>query len=156
MASLFFRNFIFTILHPGIVAGLIPYWILRRAEVAFPGAWGLLQFSGAAVFIAGLALMLKCIAQFAIEGRGTLSPADPTKQLVIKGMYRYSRNPMYVGVMLILTGEAIFFQLADLWAYAFCIFLLFNVFIFFVEEPRLHRDFGQDYRDYCAKVRRWI
>lgn len=156
MASLFLRNLIFTILHPGIVAGLIPYWILRRAGVAFPNAWGLLQFSGAIIFIAGLVLLLNCIARFAIEGRGTLSPADPTKHLVVKGMYRHSRNPMYVGVMLILAGEALFFRLADLWLYAFGVFLLFNAFIFFVEEPRLRRDFGQDYLDYCAKVRRWI
>ena len=100
--------------------------------------------------------MFHCIIRFAVEGRGTLSPADPTKKLVIKGLYGFSRNPMYVGVMMILIGEATFFQSGSLCIYLLFIFLAFNVFILLFKEPRLHEEFGEDYRTYCQKVRRWF
>jgi protein-S-isoprenylcysteine O-methyltransferase Ste14 len=72
---------------------------------------------------------------------------------VIKGLYRYSRNPMYVGVMLILIGESVFFNSPSLWAYSLVIFILF---ILLVEEPRLRKDFSTAYREYCKQVRRWL
>ena len=100
--------------------------------------------------------MLECIFRFAVEGRGTLSPADPTKKLVIRGLYRFSRNPMYIGVMMILIGEAIFFQSKNLWIYLLFIFLAFNLFVLLVEEPRFRKDFGKDYYKYCKEVRRWF
>ena len=100
--------------------------------------------------------MLHCIVNFAIKGRGTLSPADPTKRLVINGLYKYSRNPMYIGVILILVGESIFSRSQSLWIYSLIIFIAFNVFIVGFEEPRLRSDFGEEYRAYCKKVRRWM
>ena len=156
LISLLLRNLFFTILQPGIVVGLVPYWILKNAAIDFPSHWTLLHCIGLIVFIPGLFIMLKCILQFAFEGKGTLSPADPTKHLVVKGLYKYSRNPMYIGVLLILLGEWIFFQLHAMLIYTFLIFILFNLFILFVEEPRLKKDFKNDYEVYCKKVRRWI
>ena len=100
--------------------------------------------------------MLICIISFAVKGRGTLSPADPTKKLVVTGLYRYSRNPMYIGVVMILTGEAIFFQSVSLWIYLLVVIIAFNIFILLHEEPRLQKDFGEEYKKYCQKVRRWI
>ncbi len=159
MLSLFIRNLIFTILQPGIVAGLIPYLILGDKvsdmfvqRLSHQG----LHSSGAIVFLIGLAIMLTCIISFAVNGRGTLSPIDPTKKLVISGLHRFSRNPMYVGVTLILIGEAIFFQSTELWFYSLFVFVTFNIFTILVEEPRLQRDFGEEYKTYCKKVRRWI
>jgi protein-S-isoprenylcysteine O-methyltransferase Ste14 len=100
--------------------------------------------------------MINCIVNFAIKGKGTLSPADPTKELVTGGLYRFSRNPMYIGVMMILIGEAIFFQSFSLWIYSLVVFIGFNIFILVHEEPRLRKAFGDDYNNYCRKVRRWI
>ena len=159
MAALFIRNLVFTILQPGIVAGLIPYLILGE-KVNDLFVQQLLQRglhdSGAIIFVIGFVIMLRCIISFAVQGRGTLSPADPTKRLVVSGLYKFSRNPMYVGVILILIGEAIFFQSGELWMYTLLVFIGFNMFIILVEEPRLKRDFGEEYKSYCEKVRRWI
>lgn len=157
MVSLFFRNLLFTILQPGIVAGLIPYLILgSRATETFKQPFGALHYTALAVFVLGFIIMLACIISFAVEGRGTLSPADPTKKLVVKGLYRYSRNPMYVGVMMMLIGEGIFFRSDALWGYTLFVFVLFNIFIRYIEEPRLMRDFGEEYASYCKRVRKWL
>jgi len=108
------------------------------------------------IFLIGLTILLSCIIRFAVEGRGTLSPADPTKRLVVKGLYKYSRNPMYVGVILILIAESIFFKSSDLLLYSLFVFICFNLFVIFVEEPRLKRDFTSEYLNYCKQVRRWV
>src|SRR6185369_6365872 len=137
MISLFLRNLFFTILQPGLVAGLIPYLLLRNNhKTFFPDSWTIWQYAGAVIAVSGFFIMLMCIFRFAAEGRGTLSPLDPTKKLVISGLYRYSRNPMYVGVMLLLTGEAVFWQSLILAGYAALVFAGFNLFILLHEEPR--------------------
>jgi protein-S-isoprenylcysteine O-methyltransferase Ste14 len=157
MFSLFLRNLFFTILQPGIVVGLVPYLILgyrfsQRLKNDLTG----FQFVAVVVFIIGLAITLYCIGMFAVKGRGTLSPADPTKKLVVAGLYKFSRNPMYVGVMLMLVGEAIFFHSVALWIYAGFLFIAFHSFILLHEEPRLKEDFGEEYEAYMASVRRWL
>jgi protein-S-isoprenylcysteine O-methyltransferase Ste14 len=111
MISLFFRNLFFTILQPGIVAGLVPFVILQNVTKESSKELAFYHYSGIFLFAIGLVLMLTCITNFAIKGRGTLSPADPTKKLVTTGPYSFSRNPMYMGVMLILTGESNFFSI---------------------------------------------
>ncbi|MEW4922300.1 isoprenylcysteine carboxylmethyltransferase family protein [Algibacter sp. 2305UL17-15] len=157
MLSLFIRNLLFTILQPGLVAGLIPLWITGfRINNLFGKVWQLHHYIGIIVFLIGFVIMLWCIISFAIKGRGTLSPADPTKRLVVAGLYKFSRNPMYVGVTLILIGEAIFFQSVELWIYLLLVFITFNIFVILIEEPRLRNDFGEEYQRYCEKVRRWI
>lgn len=155
-ASLLIRNLIFTVLQPGLVAGLIPFYILGEDVNALAWPWPFHMYAGLLLFAIGLVIMLHCILQFALEGRGTLSPADPTKRLIIRGLYRISRNPMYVGVMMMLTGEAIMTQSPSLWIYSAIIFLAFNLFIMLREEPRLRKDFGKEYMIYCSKVRRWF
>ena len=157
MKSLLLRNIIFTILQPGIVAGLIPYLILRlKTNDLFAQQLRAYHYFGSLIFLLGFIIMLICIRSFAIIGKGTLSPADPTERLDITGFYKFSRNPMYVGVLLILIGEVIFFQSHLLIIYLLSIFTAFNIFILLIEEPRLRKDFGKEYREYCKKVRRWI
>ncbi|MBK6482341.1 MAG: isoprenylcysteine carboxylmethyltransferase family protein [Chitinophagaceae bacterium] len=157
MLSLFLRNLFFTILQPGIVAGLIPLWIVSGNVSLLPlNMSGIHHYAGIILFTIGVGILFSCIISFARKGRGTLSPVDPTKKLVVEGLYRFSRNPMYVGVLMILIGEAVYFQSAYLSAYTVIIFLAFNVFIRLHEEPRLLRDFGVEYQQYCKKVRRWI
>lgn len=157
MLSLFLRNLLFTILQPGLAVVLIPYWILgdkikrvRTQPLQF------YHYLGIIVFIIGFVIMLHCIINFAVKGRGTLSPVDPTKRLVTTGLYRFSRNPMYLGVIIIIIGEALFFQSTYLGLYLLFLFLVFNLFIMLHEEPRLRKDFGEEYNKYCQKVRRWI
>ena len=157
MVSLFFRNLLFTVLQPGIVAGLVPYLILgENAKNVFDQPLTLYHALGVLIFVGGVVIMLICIISFAVKGQGTLSPADPTRKLVVAGLYQYSRNPMYVGVTMILVGEAIFFRSSSLWIYTFSVFTAFNLFILLVEEPRLRRDFEDDYTNYCKKVKRWF
>ena len=157
MFSLFYRNLFFTLLQPGMVAGLIP-WLIAGSDfkyaVTTPFSW--FQIIGIVLFIPGFMIMVHCIIRFAIDGRGTLSPADPTKQLVITGLYQYSRNPMYVGVMLILLGETLFAQSLYLLVYTGLVCIAFNLFIRYREEPRLSHDFGNEYEAYKKKVKRWV
>lgn len=157
MLSLLLRNLFFTIIQPGVVAGLIPFLIIKnKANDIFVQPLQFHHYAGAIIFIIGLAIMLSCIISFAVKGRGTLSPVDPTKQLVVSGLYKFSRNPMYVGVMLMLIGEAVFTQSVSLSVYSLFIFLFFHLFILIHEEPQLKRVFGEDYIAYRQKVRRWI
>lgn len=157
MLSLLLRNLLFTILQPGVVTGLIPYLLLRNSgKTFFPETWTIRYFTGAFIIIAGFSLLIYCILKFATEGKGTISPIDPTKKLVAKGLYRYSRNPMYVGAMTLLIGEAVFWQSPALALYAAVVFIGFNLFIILHEEPRLRRDFGAEYEEYFQNVRRWL
>ncbi len=151
---LLIKNLIFTILVPGTVAGFLPYLISARATpsmLAVPGRlWlgGLLALAGGAVY--GW-----CLWDFATHGRGTPAPIDPPKELVVRGLYRTMRNPMYVGVLLII---AAWLALRPSWAllgYAATVGLLFHGFVIAVEEPMLRRRFGAAYDTYCRKVRRW-
>jgi len=157
MLSLFFRNLFFTILQPGIVAGIVPFWILgNRFGIAFTPSLQFYQYPAILLFVAGVFILFDCIIRFAVEGRGTLSPADPTKKLVIIGLYRFSRNPMYIGVTMIITGEALFFYSFNIFIYLLLVFSAFNLFIILFEEPRLRKDFNADYSEYFKNVRRWI
>ncbi len=133
MTSLILRNTFYTILQPGLVAGLIPYLIIRWERVYFwPHGIGYGQLLGLVLMLVGLIIMLWCIINFALKGKGTLSPADPTKKLVVTGLYKFSRNPMYIGVLLILFGEANFFWSAFTWAlcdsYVNCVSELYRRF----------------------------
>lgn len=155
--SLFLRNLFFTILQPGIVAGLIPYRFVQpvlKTTIEEPFIFH--HFVGLLIFLFGFILMLICIANFAMHGRGTLSPADPTKKLVITGPYKFSRNPMYIGVMMMLIGESIFFQSLAVAIYALFVFIAFYTFVVGFEEPRLRDSFGEEYDEYVKRVRRWV
>jgi protein-S-isoprenylcysteine O-methyltransferase Ste14 len=155
MKSLFLRNLFFILLQPGVVAGLIPYLLWKNTHVAFH--WSGIRFY-LAVFIitVGMAILFHCSYLFASTGGGTISPIDPTRKLVTVGLYRFSRNPMYMGVITILSGEVILSGLMTLGAYAISIFAIFHLYIVFAEEPRLARDFGEPYKRYHYQVRRWV
>ena len=157
MTSLLLRNLLFTILQPGVVAGLIPYFLVReqiKTTLAVPIQ--LYHWIGIALIVSGALILLICIFDFARHGKGTLSPADPTKKLVVKGFYRYSRNPVYLAVMLILLGETIFMKSLKLGIYMSFVLAAFLLFIILFEEPRLYKTFGQDYAKYKERVGRWL
>ncbi len=135
---------------------LVPVWIARRYAVApAPGnSAGELafQFAGVALLVVGLLLFLASLRRFASEGKGTLAPWDPPRALVLRGPYRFVRNPMISGVIFILFGEAL-----ALLSLPHGVFLILNlVYIPLMEEPQLERRFGESYREYRRHVRRFL
>ncbi len=153
---LLFRNVLTIALFPGTVTLVIPYWLLF--PVAIPGlsAWTPLQAFAALCVATGLVLLLKSVWSFARIGKGTLAPFDETDRLIVVGLYRYVRNPMYIGVMMILLGESLFFTSWRLLLYALAMFTAFNAFIIGYEERRLSHKYGDEYREYCRRVGGWL
>jgi protein-S-isoprenylcysteine O-methyltransferase Ste14 len=147
---LLIRSIVAAAVLPGTVTVIVPGLILRGGG-QLPVRW-----SGLAPVAVGAAVLVRCIWEFAVAGRGTLAPMDPPTRLVVSGLYRYVRNPMYVAIMLILAGEAWFFRSVELLLYAAGFFLAANLFIVFHEEPALGRTFGGSYADYLRTVPRWV
>lgn len=150
------RSVATTILFPGTVAGYLPYRIVNPSRILGPSEWSWAQFAGGALLGTGAVVLLRCIWAFAHHGRGTLAPFDEPRKLVVQGLYRYVRNPMYVGVVLILLGEALFFWSGPLLVYTTLFFVAFNVIVMRYEEPRLRSKYGAEYERYCTRVGRWI
>jgi protein-S-isoprenylcysteine O-methyltransferase Ste14 len=149
------RSLLWTILMPGMVAGYIPWQYFGLNRVSFaPG--NPRQLLGLGSVVLGVALLAECIWEFARRGRGTLSPVDPPRHLVVDGLYRYVRNPMYVAVTLIVLGEALIAASGALVLYWLVFFTAANVFVIGYEEPWLRRRFGAAYENYSRHVGRWI
>jgi protein-S-isoprenylcysteine O-methyltransferase Ste14 len=145
---------------PFTMAVLIPLWLARREGItpapAGSAAGIAVQAGGLGLLIAGLTLFVASLRRFATEGRGTLAPWDPPRELVVRGPYRYVRNPMISGVLLVLVGEGLVLRSRAhlLWA---CVFFAINaVYIPLLEEPTLERRFGERYREYRRHVPRLV
>jgi len=151
---LLLRSIFFTFLLPGSVTILIPYLILRADSGRLN--FGPIRYAGLPLIVIGAAGLLWCIWQFFAEGRGTLAPVDPPKELVVNGLYRVVRNPMYVSVMLVLLGETLYFASAGIFIAAIIFFLATHLFIIFYEEPHLEKQFGDSYEEYRKRVGRWF
>jgi protein-S-isoprenylcysteine O-methyltransferase Ste14 len=149
------KTMIFTIIVPGAIIALIPYLLLSRNPASF-AHFGPFQFIGLIPLAIGAAIYFKCAWDFASTGKGTPAPIDPPKHLVARGLYRYVRNPMYVGVLLTLLGAAWLFSSWTLVIYAATVITWQHLFVVFYEEPALKRKFGQSYADYLARTPRWI
>jgi len=155
------RHALAILILPTTVTILVPRWILRGYAAvdsrwpATPTSW-IPRTLGILTILAGLSLLVWCVALFARVGKGTLAPWDPTKRLVAVGPYQYTRNPMITGVCTILVGEALTFgswRLA-LWAVTFIGFN--HVYFLLSEEPGLERRFGESYAEYKRTVPRWL
>jgi protein-S-isoprenylcysteine O-methyltransferase Ste14 len=135
---------------PGTVAFLVPgLWVwLARLSLHWP--------FGIALVVVGTAGLLWCIRDFYVSGKGTLAPWAPPQELVVVGLYRYSRNPMYVAVALILLGWAVTFLSIGLLVYALAVMAAFHVRVVFGEEPWLARTHGAAWQQYTRRVRRWL
>jgi protein-S-isoprenylcysteine O-methyltransferase Ste14 len=138
---------------PTIVAGLVP-WLLTRWHADEQSL--ALRILGGVVLAIGAALVLETTTRFALQGRGTPAPWAPPERFVVRGSYRFTRNPMYVGVIALIVGQALLLGREVLFAWAVAAWLLFHLFVVFEEEPGLRRRFGAQYEDYCARVRRWL
>jgi protein-S-isoprenylcysteine O-methyltransferase Ste14 len=149
------RTLIFTLLVPGTVAGWLPCYLLAsNGELRPPGPGA--QWLGVVPMMVGVAGYLWCAWEFTFTGKGTPGPWDPPRQLVARGLYRFSRNPMYVAVTLVLLGEAVFFGSWTLLMYALAVMTLFHLRVIFFEEPALRRSFGAAYEEYCLEAPRWL
>jgi len=150
------RTLLFTIAFPGSLVGLVPLWILH-ARLPPGHDWTTSRaFLGYAVAAIGAAVYVVCAREFATRGRGTPAPYDPPRKLVASGLYRWVRNPMYVGMFTILAGEALLFGSRSLAIYTVLLALGFHVRVALFEERALGRDFGDSYARYRATVPRWI
>jgi protein-S-isoprenylcysteine O-methyltransferase Ste14 len=147
---------LFLLLAPGLVAGLIPWW-LTGWEVEDPVSfWAPLRFVGAGLVIAGAAVLLHAFARFVVEGIGTPAPIAPTERLVVGGLYRYVRNPMYLAVLATVVGQSLLLGRLELLAYAAGLAGAFAAFVHWYEEPTLQRQFGEEYDAYRRTVPAWL
>jgi protein-S-isoprenylcysteine O-methyltransferase Ste14 len=147
---------LFLVLAPGCVAGVVPWWISRwRFHTPFAG-YEALRVIGAVLIAAGAFVVLDSFARFALQGLGTPAPVFPTKHLVVKGFYRYVRNPMYVAVVSVILGQALLFGDTRVFEYALIAWVVAHLFVLSYEEPTLRNTFGAEYAEFCANVPRWI
>lgn len=149
------RSLAWTLLVPGVVAGYVPWRFFGLREVQLD--WGRpLHLLALAPIGTGAALLVTCVWEFARSGRGTLSPVDPPRRLVVRGLYRYVRNPMYLSATLVLLGESLLTGSRGLLGYWVVWFTAVNVFVIAYEEPTLRRQFGAEYEAYARRVGRWL
>jgi protein-S-isoprenylcysteine O-methyltransferase Ste14 len=147
------KTLVFTVFVPGTVAGYIP-WRLRRgaAPVTSFEEWAAIT-----IIVMGIAIYLHtAFWGFALIGGGTPAPIAPTKILVVKGLHRYVRNPMYLGVALVIGGQAWLFHSLHILIYMACMLTVAHLFVVSYEEPTLRKQFGEEYDRYRATVPRWI
>lgn len=137
------------LLLPGMVAIVVPLWLARENGGPF-------RIAGVVPVATGLVLLLWCVRDFYVAGKGTLAPWAPPRRLVTIGLYRYSRNPMYIAVILMLCGWAIGFQSVRHWIYAGGVAAAFHLRVVFGEEPWLARTQGDEWARYKAQVPRWF
>lgn len=150
------KTSVFTLIVPFTVAGYVPLWLIAPEGSASEGSLGGFRFLGLVPLGFGALVYFWCAWDFSVAGRGTPAPIDPPKALVARGLYRHARNPMYVGVLSVIVGEAVFLSSLSVAIYAAFVFTIFHLFIVFYEEPTLREKFGDSYESYRASVPRWL
>ncbi len=153
---LFIKNALFTIVVPGAVTVLGPTLLIPLGPWPFAFELGDLRFLGLIPTVFGVSIYLSTIFDFAKVGRGTPAPFDPPKMLIVRGLYKFVRNPMYVGVLTVLLGEMIYFESATLLIYMGFVFLAISIFVKLYEEPTLEKLFGESYLEYTRVVPPWL
>jgi protein-S-isoprenylcysteine O-methyltransferase Ste14 len=149
---LFLKNLLFSIAVPGAAAVYVPVFVFPHEPVAVSA----ISATAVVLLVLGALIYLWCLWDFASQGRGTPAPIDPPRQLVLRGLYRYSRNPMYLGVLCVIFGWALLFQSMPLAIYGMVVAGALHLFVLFYEEPHLRQSFGAGYEQYCARVGRWF
>lgn len=150
-----FKILLFTVLVPGSVILYLPYSFITKADAQLQISNPLLFVPGIFCILLGTVIYIRCAWDFAVQGLGTPAPIDPPKKLVITGLYRRTRNPMYQGVLMLLIAECMLFPDSGLLTYALSIAAVFHLFVVFHEERELNARFGESYREYCREVPRW-
>lgn len=149
--SLFLRAAFAVIVLPGVMGFLLPLVAIEpvwKRDMAFA--------PGLAIVGLGTALLLQCVREFYVAGKGTLAPWSPPKHLVVTGPFRWSRNPIYVAMLVILIGWTVTYWSRALGIYTIVMFVLFHIRTILGEEPRLAREFGDEWQRYVRRVPRWV
>jgi protein-S-isoprenylcysteine O-methyltransferase Ste14 len=148
-------SLVFLVLVPGVVAGLVPWWLTGwRFQNPLP-YWLPLRVGGLILLAAGVVVLLHAFVRFVVEGLGTPAPVAPTERLVVGGLYRYVRNPMYLAVAAIIMGQALALGQPILLLYAGAFAVAVAAFVHWYEEPTLRRLFGDQYEAYRRAVPAW-
>lgn len=149
------RALTYASLFVGFVLVFVPAQVLSQAGIVRTPSLGASGIAG--VIIAGVGALIAgwCILAFIFIGKGTPAPFDPPRRLVIRGPYRYVRNPMYIGAGMALAGAALVYRSLALLGYVGVLFVIVHTFVVLYEEPALRRMFADDYEDYCRRVARW-
>ena len=148
---------VFFLLAPGVVVGLIPWWLTGGWQVREPlPYWAPMRPLGGVLLVAGLIALVRAFARFVVEGLGTPAPVAAPERLVVGGAYRYVRNPMYVAVLTAIVGQSLLLAWLGLVLYAGVVWAAVAVFVRFYEEPTLARRFGADYEAYRRAVPAWL
>ena len=149
------RSIFFVVLLPGTVAGYVPLRLLRSAgQLRWPPL-SLFTCLAALTTLVGAVVLLASVWEFFAAGHGTLAPIDPPRRLVVSGLYRFTRNPMYNGLVAVLLGQAWLFSSVRLLGYAATVLVCFHLFVVLYEEPALESRFGESYLSYRKAVPRW-
>ena len=143
---------LFTLVMPGTVGVYLPQW-LKSGGVKLPLA---AESAGAVLFLLGALVYFWCAWEFVSNGLGTPAPIDAPRLLVRRGLYRFTRNPMYLGVSAVIAGQALYYGAFSLVIYGAVVLAGFHLFVLFYEEPALGRRFGPQYEAYCRSVPRWV
>ena len=147
---------IFLVIAPGIVAGYVPWRICRWHAGAPLLGISSLRVLGVLLVAVGLPVLLDSFARFALQGLGTPAPIFPTRHLVVSGLFRYVRNPMYVAVLSLILGQGLLFGSIRVLEYGIAVWVGFFLFVVIYEEPTLRNSYGNEYEEFCANVPRWI
>jgi len=153
LRSLVVRAGLFMLVVPGTIAGWLPWYISGWRRPRLDSALG---FVGALVAVVGWLVLLWCARDFVVRGRGTPNPLDPPRALVVDGLYRFVRNPMYVAIVTSLLGQAAMYRSSAVAWYAVGMAAAFHLRVVLYEEPKLTELFGDSFADYRARVPRWI
>ena len=143
-------TFVFFVVAPGTTAGLVP-WLVTGWEGSPPG-WDAVDLLGGLVGLVGLAMVVACFVRFVREGRGTPAPTAPTEELVVGGLYRYLRNPMYVGVGLAIAGQCLALRSLSLVVWLALFTIAVTLFVVAYEQPTLRAQYGASYDAYRRSV----
>jgi protein-S-isoprenylcysteine O-methyltransferase Ste14 len=148
-------SLVFLVLVPGGVAGLVPWWLTDWHVRAPLSHWLPLRVGGSILVAAGSVVLLHAFVRFVVEGLGTPAPVAPTNRLVVGGLYRYVRNPMYLAVAATIVGQALILGQPILMLYVAAFAVTVAAFVHWYEEPTLRRQFGEQYETYCHAVPPW-
>lgn len=150
------RAITYATLFIGFVLVYLPGRFLSCSGIVGPATTEAPQVAGIILVAIGTVIALWCVFTFVFIGKGTPAPFDPPRRLVIRGPYRFVRNPMYIGAGMTLAGAALYYQSLSIFIYAALFFLITHLFVVLYEEPTLRRTFGHEYEEYFRRVRRWI
>jgi protein-S-isoprenylcysteine O-methyltransferase Ste14 len=148
------KTFLFILFVPGVLVVVFPLWLMATDPALF--SFGLFRWLAVPFWTAGAFITIWCAWAFTVRGRGTPSPADPPRELVVSGLYHYVRNPIYVGVVIFLLGHVLWHPASSILWMPLIVAVSSHLFVIFYEEPHLRKTFGTRYQTYCQAVPRWI